>query len=125
LYSTGFGKGTHEPLADHVVGQSQNWNAARGPLCGANCCISARHDDIDPGVYQLGRMLLELLHGWAVTLPIDCEVLTLDKPELPQLIKQRDLMRSVAWSGVEATKAINPVGFLPARRERPTRRAAE
>jgi hypothetical protein len=60
--STGIGKGTHKPLADHVVGESQNWNAARGPLCRANCCISAaRRDDIDTGVYQFGRMLLELL----------------------------------------------------------------
>ena len=59
--STGFGKGAHKPLADHIVGQSENWNAGRGPLCGANCCISARHDNVDPGVHQFDRMLLELL----------------------------------------------------------------
>jgi hypothetical protein len=50
-------------LADHIVSQSENWNAGRGVLCGANCCISAAHDDVDLGVHQLGRMLLELLGG--------------------------------------------------------------
>jgi hypothetical protein len=45
--------------------------------------------------------------------------LALGKAEPPQLIEQRDLMRRVAWSGVEATEAINPAGFLPARRQRP------
>ena len=33
-------------------------------------------------------------------------------------------MRRVAWSGVEATEAINPAGLLSARRKRPHRRAA-
>jgi hypothetical protein len=61
--STGFGKRTDKPLADHIVGQGQNWDDIRGPLCGANRCISTRHDDIDPGVHQFGRMLLELLRG--------------------------------------------------------------
>jgi hypothetical protein len=50
-------------VADHIVGQTQNWNAGRGPLCGANCCISARDDNVDPSVHQFGRMLLELLGG--------------------------------------------------------------
>jgi hypothetical protein len=61
--STGLGKGAHKPVADHIVGQTQNWNAGRGPLCGANCCISARDDNVDPSVHQFGRMLLELLGG--------------------------------------------------------------
>src|SRR5262249_31689366 len=109
----------------HIVGQSQNWNAGRGPLCGANCCISARRDNVDPGVHQFDRMLLELLCGQAVTIPIDREVLALGKSEPPQLIEQRDLMRRVAWSGVEATQAINSAGFLPAHSERPRRRPAQ
>jgi hypothetical protein len=61
--SAGLGKGAHKPLTDHIVGQTQNWNAGRGPLRGANCCISARDDNVDPGVHQFGRMLLELLRG--------------------------------------------------------------
>jgi hypothetical protein len=61
--SSGSVEGTHKPLADHIVGQSQNWNGVRGPLCGANCCIPTRRDNIDPGVHQFGRMLLELLRG--------------------------------------------------------------
>src|SRR5262249_45016674 len=60
------------------------------------------------------------------TIPIDREVLALGKAESPQVIEQRDLMRRVAWSGVEATEAINPAGLLSARRERPRgHRAAE
>src|SRR5262249_19185533 len=101
--STGLGKGAHEPLADHIVGQTQNWNAGCGPLCGETCCIAARPDNIAPSVPKFGRMLLELLGGQAVTVPIDREVLPLDKAEPPQLIEQCNLMRRVAWSGVDAT----------------------
>src|SRR5215471_241779 len=78
--STWLGKGAHEPLAYHIVGQTQNWNAGCGPLCGANCCIAARHDNIDPSAHQFGRMLLELLGRQAVTVPIDREVWLSTKP---------------------------------------------
>src|SRR5262249_15034147 len=66
------------------------------------------------------------LSGHAVTSRIDYEVLAVDKAEPPQLVEQREMMRRVAWTGMQAADAINPSGFLRARRERPRdRRAAE
>jgi hypothetical protein len=53
-------------------------NLGRRPLCGANCGVSARQDDIDLGFDQLGRMFLELLDAQPVTAPIDREVLHRD-----------------------------------------------
>jgi hypothetical protein len=32
----------HEALTEHVIGESQNWDACSGPPSGANCCISCR-----------------------------------------------------------------------------------
>jgi hypothetical protein len=49
----------------------------------------------------------------------------LDEAEAPQLVIQREMMRRIAWTGVQAAEAINPSGFLRARRKRPRRRAAE
>jgi hypothetical protein len=50
----------------------------------------------------------------------------LDEAEPPQLVIQREMMRRIAWTGVQAAEAINPSGFLRARRQRPCRsRAAE
>jgi hypothetical protein len=48
----------------------------------------------------------------------------LDEAEPPQLVIQREMMRRIAWTGVQAAEAINPSGFLRARRKRPRRRAA-
>src|SRR5262245_42152979 len=71
-------------------------------------------------------MCREPLSGHAVTSRIDYEVLAVDKAEPPQLVEQREMMRRVAWTGVQAADAISPPGFLRARRERPRhRRAAE
>src|SRR5262245_51191122 len=71
-------------------------------------------------------MCREPLSGHAVTSRIDYEVLAVDKAEPPQLVEQREMMRRVAWTGMQAADAINPSGFLRARRERPRdRRAAE
>src|SRR5215813_9080161 len=44
-----FGEGVRESLANHIVGNGQNWNACRRPLRGANCCISCREDHIVVG----------------------------------------------------------------------------
>ena len=51
-------------------------------------------------------------------------VLAVDEAEPPQLVKQREMMRRIAWTGVQAANAVNPSGFLRARRERPRRRRA-
>jgi hypothetical protein len=40
----------------------------------------------------------------------------LDEAEPPQLVIQREMMRRIAWTGVQAAEAINPSGFLRARR---------
>jgi hypothetical protein len=48
----------------------------------------------------------------------------LDEAEPPQLVIQREMMRRIAWTGVQAAEAINPSGFLRARRERPRCRSA-
>jgi hypothetical protein len=48
----------------------------------------------------------------------------LDEAEPPQLVIQREMMRRIAWTGVQAAEAINPSGFLRARR-RPRRRAGD
>src|SRR5262249_20683666 len=116
----------HKTLADHIVGQSQNWNACRRLLGGANRCISSRQDHVHASFHQIGRMCREPLSGHAVTNRIDYEVLAVDKAEPPQLVEQREMMRRVAWTGVQAAPAISPPGFLRARRERPRgRRAAD
>src|SRR5262249_54031202 len=70
-------------------------------------------------------MCREPLSGHAVTSHIDYEVLAVDEAEPPQLVEQREMMRRVAWTGVQAADAISPPGFLRARRERPRSRAAE
>src|SRR6516165_6590154 len=70
-------------------------------------------------------MYCEPLSGHAVTSRIDHEVLAIDEAEPPQLVEQREMMRRVAWTGVQAADAISPPGFLRARRERPRGRTAE
>src|SRR5258707_15710869 len=69
-------------------------------------------------------MCREPLSGHAVTSRIDHEVLAVDEAEPPQLVEQREMMRRVAWTGVQAADAINPSEFLRARRERPHSRSA-
>src|SRR5262245_32576247 len=44
--ATGLGERTHEALVEHVIGESQDWNACSRTLRGANRRISARQDDI-------------------------------------------------------------------------------
>src|SRR5262245_13278798 len=69
-------------------------------------------------------MCREPLSGHAVTSRIDYEVLAVNEAEPPQLVEQREMMRRVAWTGVQAADAISPPGFLRARRERPRDRSA-
>jgi hypothetical protein len=112
-------------LANHIVGQSQNWNACRRLLCDANRCISSRQDHVHASLHQIGRMYREPLSGHAVTRCIDHEVLAVGEAEPPQLVEQREMMRRIAWTGVQAAEAINPSGFLRPHRERPRSHAAE
>src|SRR6516165_827989 len=71
-------------------------------------------------------MCREPLSGQAVTSRIDYEVLAVNEAEPPQLVEQREMMRRVAWTGVQAADAISPPGFLRPRRDRPRScRAAE
>src|SRR5262249_49264850 len=115
----------HKTLANHIVGQSQNWDACRRLLCGANCCISSRQDHVYASFHQIGRMYRESLSGHAVTSRIDHESLAVDEAEPPHLLEQREMMRRIAWTRVQAAEAIDPPGFLRPRRERPRSRAAE
>src|SRR5262249_15672737 len=71
-------------------------------------------------------MCREPLSGDAVASRIDHEVLAVDEAEPPQLVEQREMMRRVARTGMQAADPINPSRFLRARRERPrSRRDAE
>src|SRR5262249_43125559 len=72
---TRLAEGVHKSLANHIVGKSQNWNACRRLLCGANCCISSRQDHVHASFHQLGRMYRKALSGHAETSRIDHEVL--------------------------------------------------
>src|ERR1700756_5249389 len=63
-------------------------------------------------------MYREPLSGDAVARRIDHEVLTVDEAEPPQLVEQREMMRRVARTGMQAADPINPSRFLRKRRER-------
>src|SRR5262249_6529836 len=123
--AAGFGERSHESLPNHVVGQWEDRNLSRRPLRGANGRISARQDDIDLSIDQLGRVFFKLLDAQPVTARIDREVLALDEAKPPELVKERDMIWCIAWAGEHATKSINPSRFLRACRKRPRRRAAE
>jgi hypothetical protein len=112
-------------LAEHVVGESQNWDACSRPLCGANRCISTSRDDIYASFHQIGRMDLHSLRRQTVTGCIDYETLAFDKAEPPQFVEQRDIMRCIARARKQAAEAIHASGLLSERRERPRGRAAE
>src|SRR5262249_50421637 len=117
--STRLAERAHKTLANHIVGQSQNWNACRRLLCGANRCISSCQDHVHASLHQIGRMCREPLSGYAVTSRIDHEGLAVDEAEPPQLVEQRQMVRRVAWTGVQPAEAISPAGLLCARREWP------
>src|SRR5262249_39184856 len=113
-------------LANHIVSQSQNWNACRRLLGGANRCISSRQDHVHASFHQIGRMCREPLSGHAVTSRIDYEVLAVDKAEPPQLVEQREMMRRVVWGGVSVRERAARFFARPPRAARPPprRRAA-
>src|SRR5262245_30375917 len=122
----GLGERTHEALVEHVIGESQDWDACSRTLCGANRCISARQDDIHASFHQIGRMALHSLRQQRETGCIDYEILAFDEAEPPQFIEQREIMRCIARARKQAAEAINASGPLAARHERPRDgRAAE
>src|SRR5262249_50202866 len=86
---------------------------------------SSRQDHVYASFHQIGRMYRESLSGHAVTSRIDHEILAVDEAEPPHLLEQREMMRRIAWTRVQAAEAIDPPGFLCTRRERPRRRAAD
>src|SRR5262249_50739186 len=113
-------------LVEHVIGESQDWDACSRTLCGANRCISARQDDIHASFHQIGRMALHSLRQQRETGCIDYEILAFDEAEPPQFIEQREIMRCIARARKQAAEAINASGLLSARHERPRDgRAAE
>ena len=114
----------HKSLANHIVGERQNWNAGGCPLRGASCCISRRKDHIHGTVHQIGRMDLHSLWRQPETGCIDHEVFAFDEAEPPQFIEQRDIMRCIAWARKQGAEAIDASGFLPASDEWPCRRRA-
>src|SRR5215470_7424784 len=69
--------------------------------------------------------LSESRYMHAVTSRIDHEILAVDEAEPPHLLEEREMMQRIARTGVQAAEAIDPPGFLRARRERPRSRAAE
>src|SRR5262245_35308493 len=121
----GLGERTHEALVEHVIGESQDWNACSRTLRGANRCISARQDEIHASFHQIGRMVLHSLRQQRETGCIDYEILAFDEAEPPQFIEQREIMRCIARARKQAAEAINAPGLLAARRERPRGRTAE
>src|SRR5262249_36843571 len=123
--ATGVCKRTHKSLADHIVGETENWNVPGRPLSGTNCGISACQDDINARLYQFGRMLLELLGRQSVPGLIDHKVLPDDEAEPLELVKERDVMRRIAWTGMHGAEAINPSGRLRVRAARPWRGGGE
>jgi hypothetical protein len=90
----------HKTLANHVVGQSQDWNTCRRLLRSANCCISSRQDHVRASFRQISRMYRKLFSRHAVTKCIDLKILAIDEAETPQFVKQSEVMRRVAWTGV-------------------------
>jgi hypothetical protein len=118
----GLGERTHEALAEHVVGESQNWDACGCPLGGANRWIPASQDYIHARFHQICRVDLHSLRRQTEADCIDYEVLTFDEAEPPQFIEQCDIMRSIARARKQAAEAINASGLLPPCDERPRRR---
>ena len=53
-----------------------------------------------------------LFNRHAVTSRIGHEILAIDEAEASQFVEQREVMRRIAWTGVQTPKAINPSGFL-------------
>src|SRR6516225_6219567 len=74
-------------------------------------------------------MYCEPLSGHAVTSGIDHEVLAIDEAEPPQLVEQREMMRRVAWTGVQSSTSRLPKRSASKYRRRsspaPTRRSNE
>jgi len=123
--AAGLGQRAHEPLANHVVGQGEDWNLGRRPLRGANRRVSTDHDDVDAGFHNLGCMLVHLFDAQGVPALVDREVLALDEAEPPKLRKKRDMMGRLAWTGEHRTDPINPPGLLRACPNGPSNSAAE
>src|SRR5262249_4864379 len=123
--ATGLGERTHEALVEHVIGESQDWDACSRTVPGANRCIAGRQDAIHASFHQIGRMALHSLRQQRETGRIDYEILAFDEAEPPQFIKQREIMRCIARARKQAAEAINASGLLSACRERPHGRAAE
>src|SRR6516225_298899 len=72
------------------------------------------------------RQTEKITHSAAIgTLPTDGCSLRTTCACGPVGVSQREMMRRVAWTGVQAADAINPPGFLRARRKRPRSHAAE
>ncbi len=104
--AAGFGKRAHESLPQHIVCEREDRNHARRPLRGPNRGIPAGQDDIDLGFDQLRRMFFESLGAQSVTVSIDREVLAFDEAGAPEFLKQRDMMRRIARTGVHGAEAI-------------------
>jgi hypothetical protein len=121
----GLGERAHEALVEHVIGESQDWDACSRTLRGANRCISARQDDIHASFHQIVRMALHSLRQQRETSCIDYEILAFDEAKPPQFIEQREIMRCIARARKQAAEAINAPGLLAARRERPRSRTAD
>src|SRR5262249_23112995 len=117
--------GGNKAWPTHIAGKRKIGIACPRLRGGRTQSTPPRQDHVPASFHQIGRMCREPLSGHAVTSRIDYEVLAVDKAEPPQFVEHREMMRRVAWTGVQAADAISPPGFLRARRERPCRRPAE
>ena len=63
---------------------------------------------------QLRGMFFESLDAQSVTVPIDREVLAFDETGAPEFLKQRDMMRRIARTAVQAAEAVGPPRLLRA-----------
>jgi len=59
-------------------------------------------------------MFFESLDAQSVTVPIDREVLAFDETGAPEFLKQRDMMRRIARTAVQAAEAVGPPRLLRA-----------
>ena len=124
--AAGVGQRTHESRSHHVVGKPEDRNRCRRPLCGANCNISAGHNDIDLALTSSFANSESSSTRGPYTRQSIMRLWPSMKPDCRSHFEHRDDLRCFTWAGVQGAEAIRPAWFLRRSNERPCcRRAAE
>lgn len=97
--SAGFCERSNETLAQHIVGEGEDWYFRRCPLSGTYSSIAARQDHVHTGSDKLSRVFVKLVYRKAITMAVEDQVMAFDEPQLTQCVAQGDLVRRVDWSG--------------------------